>query len=224
MGIESYQKRRALVSAGGRKRLRPEIRRRCGRIGKTATMPVDHFFDKDAQLILKKNKRGTTVTFALSFLLISAAFHPLSAGAGQLMLGAGIGNDNSHESEAAFAHYLDAVAPLFKYESFYEITLGAWNGPTKNQIIALSRGVYFKPFKKDSDYISLSGGVGAVANETVFLGTHFQFIFRLALGRRFGRYDLSINQYHISNGKNIFGWNGPNVSENYLTLQIGMEL
>lgn len=174
-------------------------------------------------MILKNKKsyrKAIKATFSL--LLLATLFCSFSANAGLLTLDAGIGNDNTNESNAVFARFQEDTDLLLWYDSFYEITVGAWDGPSKNQIIGISRGVYLTSLPKN--YISISGGVGLVANETIHLGTHFQFLFRLAFGRKFGKYDVAISQYHISNGKNIFGWNGPNVSENFLTLQFGWEL
>lgn len=72
-------------------------------------------------------------------------------------------------------------------------------------------------------YFSASGGLGYVARKTDYLGTHPQFLWRLAFGNRFGNYDLSIAQVHYSNGKKIFGWDGPNRGQDFLTLQLGRE-
>jgi hypothetical protein len=57
---------------------------------------------------------------------------------------------------------------------------------------------------------------------TEHLVTHLQFYFRFAYDWKIGSRDFSLGFTHVSNGKLVFGWDGPNTGENFLTLSIGL--
>ena len=75
-------------------------------------------------------------------------------------------------------------------------------------------------------YFAGTLGIGVVDRTTEHLGTQGQFTIRLAVGRKFGKYDLSIGENHYSNGKTALrlNWHGPNDGEDFLTVMLAREL
>jgi hypothetical protein len=70
-----------------------------------------------------------------------------------------------------------------------------------------------------ANILNWSGNLGLahVAHLDDHLGTHTQFISRLALGHRLDPYDVSFGLVHYSNAH----LHGANVGENFLGLSIG---
>ena len=136
-----------------------------------------------------------------------------------LSLEAGTGFYYSDNAEALFLRYQRDATPWFGLTEYIELSLGGWNGPTGTEAIGISRGAAW--FWTTKYYLAGSAGIGYIADKTDNLGTHFQFLFRVALGRRGETYDLSVGWVHYSNGKYFFGWEGPNNGENFITLQVG---
>jgi len=106
---------------------------------------------------------------------------------------------------------------LFGRASHYELALAAWSGPDANEAFTLSRGMRFCP---GGYALAASAGIGYVTERTDNLGTHLQFVVRLALGRAYGDYELALAQRHYSNGQLLFGWSGPNRGENFLGIEL----
>lgn len=138
------------------------------------------------------------------------------ARAEELSIALGGGNLRSH-GEAAFVAWRRPAASLLGSASYAELALGAWSGPDGNEAVTLSRGVRVPVA---AHYFSASLGLGYVAERTERLGTHLQFVARLAFSRPLGDYELAIAQRHYSNGQLLFGWSGPNRGENFLGLEL----
>lgn len=147
-----------------------------------------------------------------------------AASADMLAVTVGRGNIYSQGSNALFLSYQKVAPRLFSRESLYDLTFGYWNGSTHNSALTLARVVRWK--LSPESYFAGTLGVGMVKRTTDHLGTQGQFTVRLAFGRRFGKYDLSIGESHYSNGKTALqlGWHGPNTGEDFLTVMLAREL
>ncbi len=167
------------------------------------------------------NKRRVFIALATAGLAIAALTGAPAVKAETLAIEGGWGDFKSRGTEVVFLRYWKDAPPLFGYDGFYEFSFASWNGPNRNDAIGVARGL--RHTWREKRYFSASGGLGYVARTTDYLGTHPQFLWRLAFGNKFGVYDLSIAQVHYSNGKKIFGWNGPNRGQDFLTLQLGRE-
>ena len=146
------------------------------------------------------------------------------AGADMLAITAGSGNLKSHDSNAVFLSYQKNAPRLFNRESLYDITFGYWSGPAHNSALTVARVVRW-PLAWQDYYFAGTLGIGVVERTTDNLGTQGQFTVRLAFGRKFGKYDLSIGESHYSNGKYALklGWHGPNTGEDFLTVMLARE-
>jgi hypothetical protein len=138
-----------------------------------------------------------------------------------LFVEAGSGFYRSRDADAFFLRYQKEASLLFGQQGFYEASYGHWSGQNHNSAIALARGIRL-PWAEEKNYVSGEAGLSFVDRTIDNLGTHFQFLFRLALGRRIGALDFSLGYVHYSNGKYFMGWHGPNYGENFVTLQAGV--
>lgn len=152
-------------------------------------------------------------------LMLVLAFAAVPARADLIAFESGRGNHNSRGSDAWFLRYQHDMLPLWETTGFIEFTGGSWDGDIKNRVVAAGGGLRYALTKRS--YASLAAGLAYVTTRTNNLGTHPQFQWRFALGWRVGRVDLALAQVHYSNGKSIFRWEGANVGDNFLTLQIG---
>jgi hypothetical protein len=148
---------------------------------------------------------------------------PSLTAADMLAVAVGRGNIFSQGSEAVFLSYQKEAPRLFDRESLYDLTLGYWSGSTHNSALTLARVVRWK--LSPESYFAGTLGIGMVDRTTDHLGTQGQFVVRLAFGRRFGKYDLSIGETHYSNGKTALqlNWHGPNTGEDFLTVMLARE-
>jgi hypothetical protein len=148
---------------------------------------------------------------------------PSLTAADMLAVAVGRGNIFSQGSEAVFLSYQKEAPRLFNRESRYDLTLGYWSGSTHNSALTLARIVRWK--LSNENYFAGTLGIGVVDRTTDHLGTQGQFVVRLAFGRRFGKYDLSLGETHYSNGKTALqlNWHGPNTGEDFLTLMLARE-
>ena len=148
---------------------------------------------------------------------------PPPASADTLGVAAGRGNINSQGSSAVFLSYRKDAPKLFQRHSLYDLTFASWGGSRHNSALTLAREVRWKLSRES--YIAGSLGLGLVKRATDHLGTDGQFITRLAFGRQFGKYELSIGETHYSNGKTALhlNWHGPNRGEDFLTLMLARE-
>jgi hypothetical protein len=157
------------------------------------------------------------------FLSAGLLLFPLLAAADMLAVSAGRGNIVSQGAYAVFLSYQKDAPKLYNFESLYDLTFGYWSGSTHNSALSLGRVLRWK-FSNET-YIAGTLGIGVVDRVTDHLGTQGQFMMRLAVGRKFGKYDLSIGENHYSNGKTALklGWHGPNTSEYFLTAMLARE-
>jgi len=157
---------------------------------------------------------------ALLVMLPGARF----ANADMLAVTVGGGNLKSHDTKAVFLSYQKNAPRLFNRESLYDITFGYWSGANHNSALTVARVVRWQ-LSPPSYYFAGTLGIGVVERTTDNLGTQGQFTVRLAFGRKFGKYDLSIGETHYSNGKYALklGWHGPNTGEDFLTVMLARE-
>ncbi|WP_172425859.1 acyloxyacyl hydrolase [Sulfuricaulis limicola] len=146
-----------------------------------------------------------------------------STGADMLAVAVGYGNISSSGSNAVFVSYQKDAPALFNRKSLYELSIAYWSGPNYNTALSFGRTLRWK--LSPENYCAATLGIGMVDRTTDHLGTTGQFMVRLAFGRKFGEYDLSIGETHYSNGKTALGldWDGPNVGEDFLTLMLARE-
>ncbi len=135
----------------------------------------------------------------------------------------GRGNIYSQGADVVFLSYQKDAPKLFNRESLYDLTLGYWSDSTHNSALTLARVVRWK--LSSQSYFAGTLGIGMVGRTTDHLGTQGQFVARLAFGRKFGKYDLSIGETHYSNGKTALrlNWRGPNTGEDFLTVMLARE-
>ena len=140
-----------------------------------------------------------------------------------LAIALGHGNIYSAGSNAVFLSYQKDAPTLFNQKSFYDFSLAYWSGENYNTALAVARALRWK--LSPEIYFVGTLGIGMVDRTTDHLGTIGQFVVRLAFGRKFGKYDLSIGETHYSNGKTYLGlnWEGPNTGEDFLTLMLARE-
>ncbi len=157
------------------------------------------------------------------YLGAASLLFPLFAGADMLAVTLGRGNIYSQGSSAVFLSCQKNAPRLFNRESLYDLTFGYWSGSTHNSALTLARVVRWK--FSNENYFAGTLGIGMVDRTTDHLGTQGQFMLRLAFGRKFGKYDLSIGESHYSNGKTVLrlDWHGPNTGEDFLTLMLARE-
>jgi hypothetical protein len=143
-----------------------------------------------------------------------------TAHADGVFLESGLGFYKSTDSQPIFLSYQIDSPPFFGLNSYYDVALGSWNGQNHNKALVLAKGIWMNLSGKS--YISLEPGGAYLRRTTDNLGTRLQFAFRSALGIRTEKFDLSVGYKHFSDGKGIFHWtNTSNLSENFITLQIG---
>jgi len=131
----------------------------------------------------------------------------------------GAGIRHSDNSEMLRVRYQTDWEPVDRLMSFIDLSATTWNGDDSND--AVSAGLGLRYDLPQDNYLSAAMGLAYVTNETDNLGTHGQLQFRFALGHRVDRWDFSVAYSHYSNAKGIFGWNGPNLGEDFITLQFG---
>jgi hypothetical protein len=150
----------------------------------------------------------------LLFLLIVPGYLPCAYG-DQLALERSWGLIKSNDADAVWVRYQFPARALFKQESFYEFSLGSWNGSHRNSTIGVARGL--RGPLGEHTYWSGNLGLAHVAHVNDHTGTHTQVVSRLALGRLLDSYDVSFGLVHYSNGH----LHGANVGGNFLGLSIG---
>ncbi len=145
---------------------------------------------------------------------------PAQAWAGTLLLEGGVGDFHSR-SDVAALRYQHAAPLLLNHEGYYELSVAGWNGDEHNRAIGASRGLVF-PLSAHT-VLAGSAGIGLVERLTTNLGTHGQFLFRLALETHLGPYEFSLAQLHYSNAQMIFNWSGKNRGENFIVVALGRQ-
>ncbi len=151
---------------------------------------------------------------------ISLLFPALPASADSLSYEAGVGFLYSRSTTAYLLRYQHETSTLFGLGSYYEASYASWNGPDHDKAFSLARGIRWP--RTTDDYLSLTAGLSRINRTTSNLGQPFEFYGRLAYEKSVGKAHFSIGWIHYSDAKFLFGWSGPNKSENFLTLSIGM--
>ena len=164
-------------------------------------------------------KKINRIRLPLAALALLAVLGYAPSRAGILALAAGQGNIVSQNERGVFVRYLPDAPVLFGQAGYYDLALGHWDGPTHNTAVSIGRGLRWGSPRRI--YFAAEIGVGYIDRVTEHLGTRGEFALGVAVGHRFGAYDLSLEQVHYSNGKLAFAWSGPNRGENFLTLQVG---
>ncbi len=148
---------------------------------------------------------------------------PSLTGADMLAVAVGRGNIYSQGSNAVFLSYQKDAPTLFNRKSLYDLSIAHWDGRNRNTALTVARALRWK--LSPETYFAGMLGIGMVDRTTDHLGTSGQFMARLAFGRQFGKYDLSIGETHYSNGQKVFrlNWHGPNTGEDFLTVMLARE-
>jgi hypothetical protein len=154
------------------------------------------------------------------FAVVMVLLPVVSASAESLSYEAGIGFYFSHSASANLLRYRHELDPLFGLSSFLEASYATWNGPDQADAIALARGIRWG--RTSDQYLSFTMGLSHISRTTGNLGQPFEFYIRLAGEKSVGKALFSIGWIHYSDGKFIFGWSGPNNSENFATISAGL--
>src|SRR3989344_1201573 len=114
-------------------------------------------------------------------------------------------------------------ANIIQPKRLYGPSLRHWRRRDYNTALTVARALRWK--LSPETYFAGTLGIGMVDRTTDHLGTQGQFVARLAFGRKFGKYDLSIGETHYSNGKTALrlNWQGPNTGEDFLTVMLARE-
>lgn len=139
--------------------------------------------------------------------------------ANDLFLEAGPGIFKSTESIGAFLRYQKETSRLFDFPSNYEVIGAYWSNSFHAAGLGIARGIEWRKEEKKR-FFSTDFGVMGVSRTTEHLGTRFQFYFRMAYNTTISGREASIGFIHVSNGKLVFGWDGPNSGENFITLAV----
>jgi hypothetical protein len=162
----------------------------------------------------------TLMKFLFLFIAVTLLFPSLPVSADSLSYEAGLGFYFSRSSTVNLLRYQHETTTLFTFPSYYEVSYASWNGPNRTDAICFARGLRW--LRTDDDYLSLTAGLSHINRTTANLGQPFEFYGRLAYEKKIGKVLLSIGWIHYSDAKFLFGWSGPNKSENFLTLSVGV--
>ena len=144
-----------------------------------------------------------------------------AASADNLFVEAGPGILKSKDSLVLLLRYQKETSELFGHSSFYEAFGAHWTDGSRATAYGLARGIVWN--RKDRPaFFSTSFGLAGVSRTTSHMGTRFQFYFRFAYDWRLGSVPVSLGYIHFSNGKLVFGWDGPNSGENFLTFSAAL--
>ena len=146
---------------------------------------------------------------------------PSHAFANKLSIEGGPGIFKSLYSYAVFLRYQRDTSALFDYPSYYEAVGSYWTNDCHAAAFGIARAVEWRKENKNH-YFSTSFGLMGVSRTTEHLGTNFQFYFRAAYNMKLDGREASLGLVHVSNGKAVFGWDGPNSGENFLTLAVDL--
>jgi hypothetical protein len=155
--------------------------------------------------------------FLFAIFIFLCPFQPASAYS--LSYEAGIGFYFSTGTNTYLLHYRHETVPLFGLSSYYEGSYASWNGPDHAEAACLARGIRWP--RTDNEYASLTIGLSYISRLTSNLGQPFEFYGRLAYEKKVGKVIFSIGWIHYSDAKFLFGWSGPNNSENFATISCG---
>jgi len=144
-----------------------------------------------------------------------------SVNADELLFESGQGFYTSGDSRVAFFRYLKDTAPLFGFDSYYDLAVATWSGENHNDAIVIARAERWNMTEKT--YVDIGVGGAYLERTTHNLGTRLEFALRAALGLKAGAFDLALGYNHFSNGEEIFHWktSTSNLGENFITLRLG---
>ena len=154
------------------------------------------------------------------FTAIMFLFPTLPASADSLSYEAGIGFYFSKGTNTYLLRYQHETMPLFALSSYYEVSYASWNGADHAEAAGLARGIRWG--RTADEYLSFTLGLSRISRTTSNLGQPFELYGRLAYEKKAGKALFSIGWIHYSDAKFLFGWSGPNNSENFTTLSLGM--
>ncbi len=157
---------------------------------------------------MKKYILGITIIFAMC----SPAF------ADSLFIEGGTGFAKSWQEAVLGLRFQHDTSRLFGLPSYYEAVYLYWSDSNRAQGLGFARSLVGELTERTS--LSGSFGLMAVSHKTEHLGTTLQFYARLGYMVRLDHRHISFDITHISNGKAVFGWDGPNSGENFLTLSV----
>lgn len=157
-------------------------------------------------------------TLLSAYVLVLLFSSPVPAD--DLFVDIGAGVFKSEHSGSLFLRYQKETSQLLRRPSYWEGVAGYWTNSNSASALGIARGIAWNRANRDH-FFSTTFGVLAVSRTTQHLGTHFQFYFREAFHMKLGGADVSLGLTHISNGKLVFGWTGPNTGENFVTLAVG---
>lgn len=157
-----------------------------------------------------------TLTFLLAFMLIGS---PVLAN--DLFIEAGPGILKSFHSFGAFLRYQRETSRLFNFPSYYEAVGAYWTNSCHAAGLGFARGIEWRKEEKQR-FFSTDFGIMGISRTTEHLGTRFQFYFRMAYNTEISGREASLGFIHVSNGKLVFHWDGPNSGENFITLAVNL--
>ncbi len=169
------------------------------------------------RVILVKN---IMTNFILGLIIILTFALPPSVFADNLFIEGGTGFAKSWQEAVIGLRFQHDTSRLFGRPSFYEAVYLYWSDSNRAQGLGFARSIVGELTERTS--LSGSFGLMAVSHKTQHLGTTLQFYFRLAYAVRLDHRQISLDVTHISNGKAVFGWDGPNSGENFLILSVGL--
>ncbi len=126
----------------------------------------------------------------------------------------------SSGTTANLLRYRHETSTLFGFSSYYEASYASWNGPDHADALALARGIRLTG--SGDENLNFTFGLSHISRTTANLGQPFEFYTRLGFEKSIGKALFSVGLIHYSDGKFIFGWSGPNNSENFATFSIGL--
>ncbi len=154
------------------------------------------------------------------FVALALSLPALPASGESLSYEFGAGFYFSGDTTVNLLRYRHETNPLFGYSSFYEACYASWNGPDHADALAIARGIRWG--RTDDENLNFTFGLSHISRTTANLGQPFEFYLRLGYEKSIGKALCSIGWIHYSDGKFIFGWSGPNNSENFATFSIGL--
>lgn len=193
-------------------------------MGETVSQPVDaseqHQLRENLTNMLSSALRAW---FPLTLLIAGILLCPRPTGADMLAVAVGRGNIYSQGTNVVFFSHQKDAPTIFNQKSLYDLSIAHWDGRNYNTALTVARTLRWK--LSPENYFAGTLGIGVVDRTTDHLGTTGQFVARLAVGRQFGKYDLSLGETHYSNGKTALrlNWHGPNTGEDFLTLMLARE-
>lgn len=171
------------------------------------------FQAKNTVILIASMKKIT-----MGLIIFAALCHTVFAGDFFLQAGAGVGK-SFKESEIGIRYQHD-TSRLFGLPSYYEVAYLYWNNDSRAHGLGVARSLVWS--NSGSRSFDASLGLMGINRTTDHLGTKVQLYFRFSYAFTVDDRNLSIDLIHLSNGKILFGWDGPNSGENFIAASIGL--